>query len=81
KRDRKAGFIGKVLIHPAQAEIANDAFTPSDDEVAHAKKVIAAFEANPGVGVVSLDGMMLDMPHLKQAKNTLAMAEQIAARG
>ena len=80
QRDRKAGFIGKILIHPAQAEIANEAFTPSASEVDHAKKVIEAFAANPGVGVVALDGMMLDMPHLKQAKNTLALAEQIAAR-
>ena len=81
QRDRKAGFIGKILIHPAQAEIANEAFTPSTAEVEHAEKVIAAFAANPGVGVVALDGMMLDMPHLKQAKNTLALAEQIASRG
>lgn len=81
QRDRKAGFIGKVLIHPAQSDIANDAFTPSEAEVEHAHKVIAAFEANPGVGVVALDGMMLDMPHLKQAKNTLDLAQQIAARG
>ena len=80
QRDRKAGFIGKILIHPAQAEIANEAFTPSASEVDHAKKVIEAFAANPGVGVVALDGMMLDMPHLKQAKSTLALAEQIAAR-
>ena len=80
QRDRKAGFIGKILIHPAQAEIANEAFTPSASEVDHAKKVIEAFAANPGVGVVALDGMMLDMPHLKQAKNTLALAEQIALR-
>lgn len=79
-RDRKAGFIGKILIHPAQAEIANTAFTPGTGEVEHARQVVAAFEANPGVGVVSLDGMMLDMPHLKQAKNILALAEQIAAR-
>ena len=81
QRDRKAGFIGKILMHPAQAEIANEAFTPSTAEVEHAEKVIAAFAANPGVGVVALDGMMLDMPHLKQAKNTLALAEQIASRG
>ncbi|MGI9424323.1 MAG: HpcH/HpaI aldolase/citrate lyase family protein [Hyphomicrobiaceae bacterium] len=80
QRDRKAGFIGKILIHPAQAEIANRAFTPTDEEVAHAKKVVAAFDANPGVGVVALDGMMLDMPHLKQARNTIALAAQIAGR-
>ncbi len=79
-RDRKSGFIGKVAIHPAQSEIANRAFTPSDDEVAHARRVIEVFADNPGMGTVGLDGMMLDMPHLKQARNTVALAEEIAKR-
>ncbi len=79
-RDRRSGFIGKIAIHPAQAPIANRAFTPSDEEVAFARRVIAAFEDNPGVGTVGLDGRMLDMPHLKQARNVLALAEAIAAR-
>ena len=79
-RDRKAGFIGKIAIHPKQSEIANRAFTPSEDEIAHARRVIGVFEANPGVGTVGLDGMMLDMPHLKQARNVVSLAEQIAAR-
>jgi len=81
KRDRRAGFVGKVAIHPAQAEIANRMFTPSDEEVAHARRVIEVFEANPGVGTIGLDGMMLDMPHLKQARNTVALAAEIAMRG
>ena len=80
RRDRRSGFIGKIAIHPAQAEIANRAFTPSDDEVAHARRVIQAFDDNPGVGTIGLDGMMLDMPHLKQARNTVALAEEIARR-
>lgn len=80
-RDRRAGFIGKIAIHPAQAPIANRAFTPSDDEVSHARRVVAAFEDNPGLGTVGLDGMMLDMPHLKQARNLLALADAIASRG
>ena len=79
-RDRRAGFVGKIAIHPAQTPIINDAFTPSDEEVAHANRVVDVFERNPGLGVVGLDGRMLDMPHLKQARNVLAMAEQIAAR-
>ena len=78
--DRRSGFVGKICIHPAQAPIANRAFTPSEDEVAHAKRVVAAFEDQPGVGAVGLDGKMLDMPHLKQARNLLALAEAIAAR-
>ena len=78
-RDRRAGFIGKIAIHPAQSEVINRAFTPSEDEVAHARRIVEVFEQSPGVGVASLDGKMLDMPHLKQARNVLAMAAQIEA--
>jgi len=80
-RDLRSGFIGKIAIHPAQCEIANRAFTPSEEEVAHARRVIDVFEKNPGLGTVGLDGKMLDMPHLKQARNTVALAEDIAKRG
>ncbi|MDP6690134.1 MAG: CoA ester lyase [Alphaproteobacteria bacterium] len=76
-RDRRAGFFGKIAIHPAQSEIINRAFTPSDEEVAHAQRVIDVFEQNPGLGTVGLDGKMLDMPHLKQARNVMAVMEQI----
>lgn len=79
-RDRQSGFIGKIAIHPAQSEVINRAFTPSDDEIAHAKKVVEIFEQNPGLGTVGLDGKMLDMPHLKQARNLLELAERIKAR-
>jgi len=79
-RDRRAGFVGKIAIHPAQAEVINRAFTPSDEEIAYARRVVEVFEQNPGLGTVGLDGKMLDMPHLKQARNVLAMAEQIAAQ-
>ncbi len=78
-RDRRAGFIGKIAIHPAQSEVINRAFTPSAEEIEHAKRVVAVFEDNPGLGTVGLDGKMLDMPHLKQARNVLAMATQIGA--
>ncbi len=80
-RDRRSGFIGKIAIHPAQCEIINDAFTPSEEDIAHAQKVIDVFEQNPGLGTVGLDGKMLDMPHLKQARNVIALAEQINSRG
>ncbi|MAG96449.1 MAG: CoA ester lyase [Rhodospirillaceae bacterium] len=79
-RDRRAGFVGKIAIHPDQAEVINRAFTPSEEEVAHARRVVEVFEQNPGLGTVGLDGKMLDMPHLKQARNVLAMADQIAAQ-
>ncbi|MDP6068492.1 MAG: CoA ester lyase [Alphaproteobacteria bacterium] len=76
-RDRRAGFVGKIAIHPAQAEVINRAFTPSADEIAQARRVVEAFEQNPGLGTVGLDGKMLDMPHLKQARHVLAMAAEI----
>ena len=80
QRDRRAGFIGKIAIHPDQADVINRAFTPSDAEIAHARRVVDVFERNPGVGTAGLDGKMLDMPHLKQARNllALALAEQIS---
>ncbi len=78
-RDRRAGFIGKIAIHPDQSAVINRAFTPSDEEVAFARRVVEIFEKNPGVGTVGLDGKMLDMPHLKQARNVLALAAQFDA--
>lgn len=80
-RDRRSGFIGKIAIHPDQSEIINRAFTPSEDEIAYSQRVVDVFEQNPGLGTVGLDGKMLDMPHLKQARNVLALAAQIKARG
>ncbi|WP_420390346.1 HpcH/HpaI aldolase/citrate lyase family protein [Marinobacter sp.] len=67
---RHDGFTGKVAIHPAQVETINSAFTPSDDEILFARRVVAAFEE--GEGAVSLDGNMLDIPHLKAAQRLLA---------
>ena len=52
-----------------------------EEELAHAQRVIDVFEQNPGLGTVGLDGKMLDMPHLKQARNVMAMAKQIEALG
>jgi len=67
-----------LAIHPDQVAPINAAFTPSQSDVAHATRVVAAFAS--GAGVASLDGKMLDQPHLKQAKHVLAMDEQIRAR-
>ena len=72
---RRDGFTGKLAIHPAQVEVINQAFTPDAEEIAHARRVVELFEANPGVGTLALDGVMLDMPHLKQARRILATAE------
>ena len=70
-RGRRDGFSGMMAIHPAQVEVINAAFTPSDAEIAWAKRVIELFEKNPGIGALSLDGKMVDAPHLKQAKRLL----------
>lgn len=78
-RDRRSGFFGKIAIHPDQSDVINRAFTPSKEEVAHAQRVVEVFEQNPGLGTVGLDGKMLDMPHLKQARNVLALAEEISS--
>jgi len=79
--DRRNGFVGKLAIHPGQVDIINQSFTPSDEEIDWSKQVVDAFESNPGVGATSIDGKMLDMPHLKQARQVLALAEELAARG
>jgi citrate lyase subunit beta/citryl-CoA lyase len=73
-RARRDGFTGMMAIHPDQVPVINAAFTPSESEVAHARAVVAAFEANPGAGALSLDGRMIDRPHLVQAQRTLAAA-------
>lgn len=69
---RRDGFTGKMAIHPGQVDIINDVFTPSAAAIAEARAVIAAFAANPTAGAVSLNGRMLDMPHLKLAQRLLA---------
>ncbi|HEX8655358.1 MAG TPA: CoA ester lyase [Allosphingosinicella sp.] len=74
-RARRDGFTGMMAIHPAQVPVVNAAFTPSESEVSHARAVVAAFEANPGAGALSLDGRMIDRPHLVQAQRILAAAE------
>jgi citrate lyase subunit beta/citryl-CoA lyase len=72
-RARRDGFLGMMAIHPAQVPVINDAFTPSEAELTHARAVIAAFEANPGSGALSLDGRMIDRPHLIQAQRILSL--------
>lgn len=75
---RRDGFSGKIAIHPNQVAIINEAFTPSAEEVAHAQAIIELFAANPDAGTLSLDGKMLDKPHLTQAERVIAMAGQAA---
>src|SRR3954470_25033466 len=63
---RSEGFTGKLAIHPDQVATINAAFTPSDAEVKHAEAIVAAFEAQPDAGVLSVGGKMVDRPHLVQ---------------
>jgi citrate lyase subunit beta/citryl-CoA lyase len=76
------GFDGKTLIHPSQIEPCNAAFSPSADEVAQARKIIAAFDLpeNRSKGVVSLDGRMVERLHAEMARRTVAIADAIEAR-
>lgn len=74
-RGRRDGFTGMMAIHPSQIAVINAAFAPTDAEVAHARAVIALFDANPGAGALALDGKMVDAPHLKSARAILAGLE------
>src|SRR3546814_11170701 len=73
-RARRDGFTGMMAIHPAQIPVINAAFTPTVEEIAHARAVIAAFAAHPDAGVLRLDDHMVDRPHLTQAQHILAQA-------
>lgn len=75
---QREGFTGMLAIHPDQVEVINAAFTPSLEDVEYARRVVAAFAS--GAGVASLDGKMLDQPHLKQAEHTLALDAALRSR-
>jgi citrate lyase subunit beta / citryl-CoA lyase len=72
RRSRRDGFLGRMAIHPDQVETINRCYTPSEQEVAHARRIVDAFEANPDAGTLGIDGKMVDIPHLKAARKTLA---------
>jgi citrate lyase subunit beta/citryl-CoA lyase len=76
------GFDGKTLIHPSQIEPCNAAFSPAADEVAWARRIMAAFDLpeNKAKGVVSIDGRMVERLHADMARRTVAVADAIAAR-
>lgn len=74
-RGRRDGFSGMMAIHPAQVAAINAAFTPSRAEIEWARRIVELFDRNPGIGVLSLDGKMVDAPHLKQAKRLLSCAQ------
>jgi citrate lyase subunit beta/citryl-CoA lyase len=72
---RRDGFSGRLAIHPAQVAVINDVFTPTAEALSRARAVVAAFAATPGGGVVAIDGVMYDRPHLVRAQRLLANAD------
>lgn len=79
---RELGMDGKTLIHPSQIAPCNAAFSPSDQEVASAREIIAAFDKpeNAGKGAISVNGRMVERLHAEMAERTVALADAIAAR-
>jgi citrate lyase subunit beta/citryl-CoA lyase len=76
---RELGFGGKSLIHPGQIDICNAVFSPSIDEIDHARRVIDAFEQATvtGVAVATLDGHMIESMHVQSARRILALAGEV----
>jgi citrate lyase subunit beta / citryl-CoA lyase len=72
RRSRRDGFVGRLAIHPDQVATINRCYAPSEAEVAHARKIVAAFDAKPTSGALAMDGKMVDLPHLKAARKILA---------
>ncbi|HET9399276.1 MAG TPA: CoA ester lyase [Sphingomicrobium sp.] len=72
----REGFTGKLAIHPGQVAAINAAFTPSAEDIRHAEEIIAAFEAQPDAGVLSVGGKMVDRPHLVQARRVVERASR-----
>lgn len=71
---RRDGYRGMLAIHPAQVDVINDAFTPTEEELAAAQDIVDVFAANPGAGTIGHNGAMLDRPHLARAQALLALA-------
>lgn len=75
EESRADGFSGMLAIHPVQVPVINAAFTPSEEELADARAIVAAFKANPGAGTLQIDRRMIDMPHYKLALRVLGLEE------
>jgi citrate lyase subunit beta/citryl-CoA lyase len=72
---RRDGFTAKMAIHPAQVALINEVFTPTAAAIGKAQAIVAAFAAVPGAGVVGIDGVMYDRPHLVRARQLLERAK------
>ncbi|MBT6193041.1 MAG: CoA ester lyase [Proteobacteria bacterium] len=77
---RRDGFTGKICIHPAQVEVINEAYSPSLEELDHARAVIKAFAENPEAGTLQIEGKMIDKPHLVLAERVLAFAGELSGK-
>ncbi len=75
EESRADGFAGMLAIHPAQIEVINQAFTASEDELAEARAIVAAFKADPTAGALQIDRRMIDLPHYKLALRVLGIDE------
>ncbi|MBO9525153.1 MAG: CoA ester lyase [Sphingobium yanoikuyae] len=71
---RRDGYRGMLAIHPAQVDVINAAFTPTEEEIAEAQAIVDIFAANPGVGAIGYKGGMLDRPYLSRAEQLLRQA-------
>jgi citrate lyase subunit beta/citryl-CoA lyase len=78
---RRDGFVGRIAIHPDQIATINACFTPSDADLEHARRVVAAFAASPDLGTIGIDGKMYDMPHLVAARRTLTSVGEGSSNG
>lgn len=76
---RRAGFVAKMAIHPAQISIINEAFSVSDAELDWARRVVAGFTANPGAGTIAINGRMVDRPHLTLARRLLVGYDELGS--
>ena len=76
ERVRRDGYRGMLAIHPAQVEVINAAFTPTQTEIAEAQAIVDIFAANPGVRAIGYKGGMLDRPFLSRAEQLLRQVGQ-----
>ncbi len=80
RRAARDGFTGMLAIHPAQVATINEAFSPGEEDIRRAERIVALFRENPGAGALALDGEMIDKPHLALARRIIALAERLKTR-